>query len=55
MTPEHIAEWEARNGRIPEGSFVAFSRHWSKRWDSGDMTNKDENDVAHSPGWDWTR
>ena len=23
--------------------------------DSGDMTNKDENDVAHSPGWDWTR
>lgn len=50
MTPKHIAEWEARNGRIPEGSFVAFSSNWSKRWDSSDMTKKDENGVAHSPG-----
>lgn len=51
VEPHHIEAWEARNGRIPEGSFVAFSSNWSKRWASGDMTNKDENGVAHSPGW----
>lgn len=51
VTPEHLAEWEARNGRIPEGAFVAFASNWSKRWASGDMTNKDADGVAHSPGW----
>lgn len=27
-----IAEWEARNGRIPEGSVVFVRSDWSKRW-----------------------
>ena len=31
MTVEDIKEWEAENGEIPEGAFVAFRTDWSKR------------------------
>ena len=51
VTRDDILAWEAENGRIPADSFVAFASGWSRRWASGDMENKDENGVPHSPGW----
>jgi len=47
-----LREWEARHGTIPEGAFVAMRTDWSDRWpDAARMANKDENGVAHYPGW----
>ena len=51
VTKEDILAWEAENGKIPADSVVAFSSGWSRRWESGDMENKDEAGVPHSPGW----
>lgn len=52
ITMEDVRRWEKRNGRIPEGSFVAMRTDWSKRWPDADaMRNEDENGVAHYPGW----
>lgn len=56
--PDYAAEvedfeaWEGRNGRLPEGCFVALRSGWSERWPSGDsMLNKDDAGVSHFPGW----
>lgn len=46
-----ILEWEGKNGKIPEGAFVAFMSNWSKRGTQEAMENKDENGVKHYPGW----
>ncbi|MCD4852361.1 cyclase family protein [Arthrobacter sp. AK01] len=47
-----IKAWEARNGAIPSGSFVALRTGWSHRWpDNGAMANKDESGTSHTPGW----
>lgn len=47
-----VREWEDRNGRIPEGSFVALRTGWSRRWpDSAAMANRDGDGVSHTPGW----
>jgi kynurenine formamidase len=49
---ERLKRWELDHGKIPDGAFVAMRTHWSKRWpDAGKMANKDENGVAHYPGW----
>ena len=32
MTTEDIRQWEAKNGRIPEGSVVFIRSDWSKEW-----------------------
>ena len=52
LTRRHIEQWEADNGPIEQGTFVAFRSDWSKRWPSYDeIRNLDENDVQHTPGW----
>ena len=40
------------DGKIPEGSFVAFRLDWSKRWPSQDaMRNLDDQGIQYTPGW----
>lgn len=51
VSVEHILAWEERNGRIPEGSFVAFRSDWSDRWESDTLNNLDAEGKRHSPGW----
>jgi kynurenine formamidase len=47
-----VLAWEERNGRIPEGSFVALRTGWSHRWpDAQAMANRDKAGVSHTPGW----
>ncbi|MEU5764529.1 cyclase family protein [Streptomyces asoensis] len=47
-----VAAWEARNGRVPEGAFVALRTGWGRRWpDPAAMANRDEAGVSHCPGW----
>ncbi|MCI7484691.1 MAG: cyclase family protein [Helicobacter sp.] len=46
-----ILAWEKVNGKIPQGSFVAFASGWSKKWGKEDFNNKDSKGVAHTPGW----
>lgn len=49
LTVDELKEWEEENGKIPEGSFVAFRTDWYKK---ADIENKDENGQPHYPGWD---
>jgi kynurenine formamidase len=52
ITMKDVRAWEKRNGKIPEGAFVAMRTDWSKRWpDMAAMQNKDANGTAHYPGW----
>lgn len=48
MTAEHVNNWEAVNGRIPDGSWVLMRSDWSKR--SGAEYLNMREDGAHSPG-----
>lgn len=52
LSLERVKKWEKDHGQIPVGAFVAMRTDWSKRWpDGAKMENKDENGVAHYPGW----
>jgi kynurenine formamidase len=52
ITMDDIRLWEKKNGKIPQGAFVAMRTDWSKRWpDMAAMQNKDSSGVAHYPGW----
>jgi kynurenine formamidase len=47
-----LAAWEGRNGRVPEGAFVALHTGWGSYWpDSRAMANRDGNGTQHFPGW----
>ncbi len=49
---EDIEEFEAANGRIPEGSFVAMRTDWSKRWPDMDaLSGFDADGNENFPGW----
>lgn len=49
---DDLAAWEARNGKVPAGSFVALRTGWSARWpDAVRFANKDAGGVSHAPGW----
>ena len=49
---EDVADWEKRNGPIPEQAFVAMRTDWGKRWPDMDaMQNRDAAGIAHYPGW----
>jgi kynurenine formamidase len=50
LTPEHIAAWEARHGRIPAAAWVLLRTGWSSRNDPRKFLNVRE-DGAHSPGF----
>ena len=52
VTMDDVKKWEAKNGPIPEGAFVALRSDWSKKWpDAKAMRNDDGKGVAHYPGW----
>ncbi len=52
VTMQDVRAWERRNGRIPQGAFVALRTDWSKRWpDPVAMRNADADNIAHYPGW----
>lgn len=51
LSAQDVLDWESLNGKIPQGSFVAFASGWSKKWGKEDFNNKDSKGVAHTPGW----
>ncbi|MGW9778289.1 cyclase family protein [Staphylococcus hominis] len=52
VTRQHLEQWEAENGRIEEGTFVALRTDWSKRWpDIEQFENRDTDGNQHLPGW----
>jgi len=51
VTVDHIKDWEARNGRIPKGAFVALRTDWSKRWVTDDLYGIDAEGKRNCPGW----
>lgn len=50
LMPEHVAEWEARHGRIPRGAWVLLQTGWSKRTGEAAFLNV-KSDGPHSPGF----
>ena len=50
LMPEHVATWEARNGRIPSGAWVLLRTGWSRRTDPKEFLNVGA-DGPHSPGF----
>lgn len=50
-TPATLLAWEERNGRIPNGSFVALRTDWSRRWSTNSLNGFDDAGRRHSPGW----
>lgn len=52
LTVADIIAFEEEYGQIPAESFVAFASGWSNRWqDTNTFYNKDDQGVAHTPGW----
>lgn len=51
VTVDHIKAWEERNGRIPDGAFVALRTDWSKRWETDDLYGIDADGKRNCPGW----
>lgn len=52
VTADDIKAFEAENGPIPEGAFVALRTDWSKRWPDNDaLNNFDAEGGEHCPGW----
>jgi len=49
FTPEHLAQWETKHGRIPAGAWVLLRSDWSKRSGAA-FLNADEN-GPHTPGF----
>ena len=50
LTVDFLKKWEAKNGKIPAGSWLAFRTDWSKRIsDPAAYVNLKE-DGAHTPG-----
>lgn len=51
-TVEDIKDWEAVNGPIPEGSFVALRTDWSRNWpDMNALSGTDAEGGEHFPSW----
>ena len=49
LEPSHIEAFEAAHGRIPAGSWVLMRTDWSKRADTADFLNM-QDDGPHVPG-----
>jgi kynurenine formamidase len=51
-TPDDITAWEASNGPIPAGAFVALYSGWESRLSAPPtFVNLDDAGVQHYPGW----
>ena len=52
VTADDIKAWEAANGPIPDGAFVALRTDWSKRWPDMDaLSGIAEDGSENFPGW----
>jgi kynurenine formamidase len=52
LAPEKIAQWEARNGRVPRGAIVLMRTGWAERWpDVTRYRNMDAAGAMHFPGY----
>lgn len=52
LSVDDVQAHEAQHGQIPAGAFVALQTGWADRWPDGEaMANKDDQGVAHYPGW----
>ncbi len=52
LAPEKIAQWEARNGRIPQGAIILMRTGWAERWsDAARYRNMDAAGAMHFPGY----
>jgi kynurenine formamidase len=50
--PDDILAWEAANGPLPDGAFVALNSGWDAKVDDPDAyLNVDAGEVPHFPGW----
>jgi kynurenine formamidase len=51
MTPQDLAEWEAKHGRLPDGCCVAMNAGWARHAaDAAKFTGKDAAGTFHFPG-----
>jgi kynurenine formamidase len=52
LTPEKVAQWEVRHGRIPRGAIVLLRTGWAARWpDVKRYRNMDASGTMHFPGY----
>ena len=52
LAPDKIAQWEARNGRIPQGAIILMRTGWAERWpDAARYRNMDAASAMHFPGF----
>lgn len=52
LTPEDVAQWEQRHGRIPAGAVVLLRTGWAARWpDEVRYRNMDAAGAMHFPGF----
>jgi kynurenine formamidase len=51
VSVDYLKKWEAVNGAIPTDSWVLFRTDWSKKFDSEEFINLQEN-GSHTPGWE---
>lgn len=51
LSVDDLKAWEERNGRIPEGAFVAFRSDWYNRKTYEEIQNLDAEGNANYPGW----
>ncbi|MBI3790723.1 MAG: cyclase family protein [Gemmatimonadetes bacterium] len=50
FTPDHLAAWEAKHGRVPKGAWVLLRSGWSARTTKAAFLNV-KADGPHSPGF----
>jgi len=49
LEPDAVAAWEARHGRVPEGSIVLVRSGWGARWDNPDRYRNDGSGTMRFP------
>ena len=52
MSRQDLAEWEAKNGRLPDGCCVAMHSGWAQHATNAKFAGKDAAGVMHFPGVD---
>ena len=51
LTPDDIAAWEARNGRLPDGCCVVMNSGWHRLVGDPKFTGNDTGGRNHTPGF----
>jgi len=51
LTPDDVAAWEGRNGRLPDGAVVVMNSGWHALLDSPKFTGLDAEKRNHTPGF----